>query len=53
MTPKSPVSHMHTGLTNRMAHMFSDKQIHADVDTKGYFVIKGQVSENGAISMSC
>jgi len=35
-------------------HLFSDKQIHADVDTIVSFVIQsGQVSEGGAISVLC
>ena len=44
---------MHNGLTNGKVHMYSDKQIHVDVDTIVSFDIKsGQVSEGGRISVS-
>jgi len=35
-------------------HVFSDKQIHVDVDTKVSFVIQSsKVSESKVISVSC
>ena len=53
MTLKRPFLYMHNGLTNGKVHMYSDKQIHVDVDTIVSFDIKsGQVSEGGTIFMS-
>ena len=44
---------MHNILTNVKAHVYSDKQIHVDMDAIVTFVIQsGQVSEGEAISVS-
>ena len=53
MRPKCPVLNMQNSETNRKAHVFSDKQIHVDLNTIVSFVTQsGQVSEDGAISVS-
>jgi len=53
MTPKCQVLNMHNGLINVKAHVYSDKQIHVNVNTIVSFVIQsGQVLEGGAISIA-
>jgi len=39
MTTNRQVLTMHNGKTNGKVHMFSDKQMHVDVDTTVSFVI--------------
>ena len=39
MTLKRPIMNMHNGSTNLKVHVYSDKQIHVNMDTIVSFVI--------------
>ena len=53
LTSKRPVLYMYNGKTNGKAHVYSDKQIHVDLDTIVPSVIQSrQVSEGRAVSVS-
>ena len=40
ITPTRPVLNMHNGKTNGQAHVYSDKQIHVDMDAIVSFIIQ-------------